>query len=197
MAGLTREIHFHQATRIWVQPANLLRYTPLLSRFTNVTTLNFGNLFTAAFTATSASKCFKPFIAGVQNLRLYHPITRPTSLMKFILLFSAAVHIQISGPRWSAADEIDEIDSNSTPQEESGFTGVLHLHGFGEKWPEFFVLLSARRLRFQKLRLQRCEFNTSVPTQSLLQAVSRSACTLHLEGGGRRGLDFTLSREPG
>ena len=194
MAGLTREIHFHQATRIWVQPANLLRYTPLLSRFTNVTTLNFGNLFTAAFTAASLSKCFKPFIAGVRTLRLYHPITRPTSLIQFILLFSSAVDIQIFAPRWGI---IDEIDSNSIPQEESGFTGILSLIGFREKWPEFFALLSAHRLRFQKLRLQGCEFDTSVPTQSLLQAVSQNVSSLHLDGDGRRGLGFKRSREPG
>ena len=124
---------------------------PYLSHFTNVTTLAFANLATGVFHAVSLVNCFKPFITTVRTLRLCRPITRPTSLVQIILLFSAAVDVQIAFPQWSLVDE--NVTLHPPLQGEIEFTGVLYLRGFGEKWPEFFTLLSARRLGSQNLRL--------------------------------------------
>jgi len=194
VASLTRELHFSQEKHLWIHPANLPRYSSHLSHFTNVTTLIFTNIVTGVFDAASLSNCFEHFATGVRTLQIHHPITRPTSLMQILVLFSSAVDVQISYPRWSITDA--NITLHPPIQEESGFTGSLELHGFGEKWFEFFALLTTHRLRFWKVRLQDCEFGTSSLTQSLLEAVSQSACTLHLEGPRKRELDFNLLRGP-
>lgn len=115
--------------------------------------------------------------------------------MQTILLFPAAANIQISFPQWSAVDE--HTTFHPPLREEIRFTGALYLCGFGEKWSEFFTLLSARRLRFEKIRLIACELNTSVPAQALLEAVSQSTSTIHLAGIGKRGSDSKLPRELG
>ena len=182
--------------RLWIHPAILSRHMSHISHFTNVTTLVFVNLVAAVFDAASLTNCFEPFIPRVRTLRIRHPIARPTSLMQIILLFSAAVDIQISFPQWSVAGE-NPILLPLLVQEDIGFTGILHLCGFGEKWSEFFTLLSARRLRFQKIRLIGCESSTSTPTQALLEAASQSTSALHLAGPGRRGSHSKLSTEPG
>lgn len=72
------------------------------------------------------------------------------------------------------------------PPRNSRLTGMLLLRGFGEKWSQFLTLLSMEKPRFQRARLIECEFNTSIPTQTLLDAVSRNIRTLHLIGFGRR-----------
>lgn len=194
IAGLARELHFRQEKHLWIYPANLTRYLSHLSHFSNVTTLVFANLVTGVFDATSLSNCFGSFINGVRTLQIHRPVTRPTSLMQIIVLFSSAVDVQISWPRWSIADA--NVTLHPPLQEENGLTGTLQLHGFGEKWFGFFALLSARRLRFQKVRLQGCEFSTSSLLQSLLEAVSQSTCTLYLDGPRKRELDFELLRQP-
>ena len=181
--------------RLWIHPAILSRHMSHISRFTNVTTLVFVNLVVGVFDAVSLTNCFEPFIARIRTLRIRHPIARPTSLMQVILLFSAAVDVQISFPQWSVTGE-NPILLPFLIQEDIGSTGILHLCGFGEKWSEFFTLLSARRLRFQKIRLVGCESNTSTPTQALLEAASQNTSALHLAGPGRRGSHSKLSTEP-
>lgn len=184
LASLTQELRFHQERRIWVRPATLTPHITHLARFTNVTTLVFINLVTSSFHAASLSRCFGPFAAGVRRVRLHRPIARPTSLVQTILLFSAAIDVEIQHPRWSVADETEVLVP--PPPGELRFTGTLQLRGFGEMWPQFFALLSAQSLRFQKIRLIGCEFSTSAPTQLLLGAVSHSTRTLHLVGFGNR-----------
>ena len=193
IAGLAHELHFRQEEHLWIHPANITHYLPHLSHFTNVTTLIFANLVTGIFDETSLSNCFKPFIPVVRTLRIHRPITRPTSLIQIIVLFSSAVDVQISWPRWSIADANVILPPPS--QEECGLTGTLQLHGFGEKWSEFFALLSTYRLGFQNVRLEGCELSASYPAQSLLEAVSQSACVLHLDGSGKRGLDFKILKK--
>lgn len=166
-----------------------------LSHFTNVTTIAFANLVAPVFDVASLTNCFEPFVTSVRTLRLSHPIARPTSLMQIVLLFPAAVNVQISSPRWSTTDE--NVNLHPPLQGEIESTGILQLRGFEEKWSEFFTLLSAHRLRFQKIRLIGCEFSTSVPAQALLEAASQSASTLHLVGFEKRRLDSILSKEPG
>lgn len=129
----------------------------------------------------------------MQHLRLHRPIARPTSLVQTILFFSAAIDIEIQYPRWSIADE-DEVLVHP-PRGSLGLTGTLHLRGFGERWQQFFALLSAQPLRFQKTRLIGCGFSTSIPTQSLLGAVSRSTRILHLVGFGNRESSYGLRRK--
>jgi hypothetical protein len=194
LASLTRELRLHQEKRIWVRPATLTPHLTHLARFTNVTTLVFANLVAPSFHATSLSRCFGSFATSVQRLRLHRPIARPTSLVQIILFFSAAVDIEIQSPRWSVADE-SEVLARPSP---GGlrFTGTLHLRGFGERWPQFFALLSAQSLRFQRTRLIGCEFSTSTPTQLLLGAVSHSTRTLHLVGFGNRESSCGSCRKP-
>jgi len=194
-AGLVRKLHFRQEKRVWIHPSSLSRHASYLSHFNNVTTLVFANLVTSVFHEASLVNCFKPLNTSVRTLSFYRPIARPVSLMRTILLFPAVVDIQISSPRWSIAEE--NLTLHPPPKEEIEFTGILHLRGFGEKWAKFFTLLSTRRLRFQKVRLTWCEFNTSVPMQALLEAVSQGTSALHLAGSGKRGLDFEPLRESG
>lgn len=194
LASLTRELHFHQDKRSWVRPTVLAPHLPHLGHFTNVTTLGFANLVTSSFHAASLSDCFGSLITSVRRLRLNRPIARPVSLAQTIFLFSAAVDIEIQYPRWSVVEENAALVG--PPPGSLGFTGTLHLRGFGERWPQFFDLLSARPLRFQKTRLMECEFSTPIPTQSLLDAVSGSTRTLHLVGFGNRELRHRLRRKP-
>lgn len=189
-----RELRFRQVGRIWIYPKGFSRYIPHLSHFTNVTSLILSNFVTGVFSTASLSHCFQPFFSRVRNLRFHRPITRPGPLMQVILLFSSAINIQISWPRWSIADE--RIDLFPPLLEGSGLTGTLYLRGLGRKWHEFFTLLSARRLAFHEIRLQACEFNSLVPTQSLLEAVSQSARTLRLSECGKRELGSESSCEP-
>ena len=187
IAGLARELHFRQVKCVWMRPTNLSCYASQLAHFTNVTTLVLTNFVTSVFHAVSLSNYLKPLTTVVRNLRVCHPITRPTSLAHLILLFSSAVNVQILWPRWSITDENTHLPAPL--RSECGLTGILHLHGFGERWSEFFILLSAHWLGFRKIRLLGCEFKTSVPTQSLFGAVSQSARDLHLDGPGKRRLD--------
>ena len=186
LASLTQELHFHQGKHSWVRPTGLAPYLTHLGHFTNVTTLGFVNLVTSSFHAASLSGCFGSLITSVRRLRLNRPIARPVSLAQTIFLFPAAVDIEIQYPQWSVAEE--DVALVYPPPGRLGFTGTLHLRGFGERWPQFFTLLSTRSLRFQKTRLMDCESSTSIPTQSLLDAVSGSTRTLHLVGFGNRKL---------
>ena len=178
-----------------MRPTILTCYAPQLAHFTNVTTLVFTNLVTSVFHASSLSNYLKPLTTVVRNLRVCHPITRPTSLVQLVILFSSADNVQILWPRWSITNENAPLH---TPlQSEYGLNGILHLHGFGERWSEFFTLLSAYRLGFRRIRILGCEFKTSAPTQSLFAAVSQSVDALHLDGPGKRRLHSKLPREPG
>lgn len=183
-AGLARELHFRQDKVLWIHPVNLLRHMPHLSHFANVTTLVFTNLIATVFHAISPANCFKPFVTSVRTLRLCRPVARPRSLMQIVLLFPAAVNVQISFPRWSVSDE--NLTLHPHLEEETEFTGILHLRGFEEKWSEFFALLSTCRLRFQKIRLMGCKFNTSTQLQALLESVSQTASAVQLVGVWKR-----------
>jgi hypothetical protein len=110
--------------------------------------------------------------------------------MHCVLLFSAAVDIDISYPRWATVNERE--DSLPPPPGSVGFTGVLHLRGFVGRWPEFFELLSTQPIRFQKTRLIGCDFQSSIPAQSLLVATSHCVRTIQLVAVGNRGSNFTL-----
>jgi len=178
LAGLTCELRFHQEKHLWIHPANLALHQAHLSHFTNVTTLVFVNLVTSPFHAVSLEDCFGSFARSVRHLRLHHPVTRPSSLMHCVLLFSAAVDIEIVHPRWAVVSERE--DSPSRLPENAGFTGTLHLRGFSGPWLKFFELLSAQSLRFQRILLVGGNFQSSVPVQSLLVATAHYVRTLHL-----------------
>ena len=188
--SLTQVLHFRQHKRLWICPVGIAPHLTHLARFTNITTLIFTNLATAAFQTTSLSDYFGSFVPNVRRLQLHFPITRPTSLVRAIILFTSAVDIEIHHPRWSIVEE--EEGEEPVPGHQFpgrlGFTGTLLLHGFGEIWSRFFALLSAQPFRFHRMRLIRCEFDTSIPTQSLLGALSRTTRTLHLIGSGHREL---------
>jgi len=189
-ASLTHELQFHQEQRHWVRPTILVPHLGHLSRFTGITTLVFAGLVTSAFRPASLLGCFRPFVPTVRHLRLHRPITRPESLMQFILFFSTATDIEIQYPRWNTAEE--EFPPHLFLRR-PGFTGTLYLRGFGERWSHFFTLLSAERLGFWKTRLIGCEFDTPVPTQSFLGAISQNTRALHLVGFGYRESCFEPS----
>ena len=178
--------------RFWVRPAILVPHLEHLARFTNVTTLVFVGLATSAFCAASLLRCFGSFVPNIQYLRLYRPIARPESLVRFILFFSTATDIEIQYPQWGTSEE-DGFAVHPSPRGVRS-TGMLYLRGFRERWPRFFMLLSAVQLGFQKTRLIECEFDDSVPTQSFLSAISQNTRVLHLVGFGHRESRLEPSR---
>lgn len=182
-ASLTRELLFHQVKRLWVRPTTLAPHLGHLARFTNVTTLVFVGLATSVFRATSLLDCFGSFVPNIRRLKLYRPITRPKPLVDFVLFFSTAIDVEIQYPRWSVVEE-GGLRLHPPPRR-SRFTGLLYLRGFGERWPHFFALLSAEELGFGKTRLIGCQLNTSAPTQSFLDAISRTTRILHLVAFGQ------------
>lgn len=188
LAGLTRELHLLQEKSVWMHPGYLALYQVHLSRFTNVTTLVFVNLVTSAFHAVSLADCFGSFARGVRHLRLHRPVTRPSSLMRCVLLFSSAVDITILDPRWSIVNERE--DPPPQVPENAEFTGMLYLRGFVGPWFKFFELFSAQSLKFRKILLICCDFLTSGPAQTLFVATSHVR-TLHLIPTINRVLNFT------
>lgn len=183
-ANLTRELHLRQGKRFWVRPTTLAPHLEHLARFTNITTLVLVGLATSTFRGASLSDCFGPFVPRIQHLRLNRPVTRPNSLVQLVLFFSAANDIEVQDPQWGAFEE-DGFYPHPPPRR-TRLAGTLFLRGFGERWPHFFTLLSAEQLEFRKTRLIGCEFDTSVPTQSFLDAISQNTRILHLVAFGRR-----------
>jgi len=191
-ASITRELHFRQVKKLWIHPTTLTPYLTHLARFTNVTTLVFANLIAAAFNAASVSHCFGSFATRVQHLRLYRPMARATSLMQIILLFPAVIDIEIRYPLWSPVDKCEV--PVSPPSGGLRFSRSLVLEGFGQRWPQFFTLLSAHSLGPKKTTIVWCEFGTSIPTQLFLDAVSRTTRNLELVGFAKRELSCGLCR---
>jgi len=189
---LTRQLNFHQEKHLWIHPANLALYQVHLSHFVNVTTLVFVNLVTSPFHTVPLADCFGSFARSVRHLRLHRPVTRPSSLIHCVLLFSAAVDVEILYPRWAVVSERE--DTPPRPPENVGFTGTLHLRGFLGPWVRFFEFLSAQSLKFQRASLVDCNFHSSSPVQSLLMATSHYVRTLHLAAVGNRGSNFASFR---
>ena len=191
-ARLTRLLCLCQENNVWICPTGLTPHLMHLGGFTNVTLLAFTGLVTASFPGTSLPDYFRPFATRMKYLRLKRPITRPTSLVQIILLFPAVVDIKIENPRWCKAKESEVL--THPPAGAPGFTGELTLHGFGERWLQFFMLLSEQPLQFRRTTLSECHFSPSAPVQSLLGAVSCTTRTLLLGGSTNRELSCGLRR---
>ena len=158
-AIFTRSLHMSQREETWITPLNLVQYFEHFRSFDRVESLTLSHFSCQAFSRTTLQFFFRNLIPTVRKLRLHHPIVCPTSLLRFISVFTNLRYTMIRAPHWEQTAQKDNHAMVSYI-----LRGELHLSNLEDGCGPFLSLLS-QRMQYERITLERCGLRDFLPLQ--------------------------------
>ena len=166
---------------MWITLPTLAPYLGHLKSFDRVESLTLSYFSCEMFEGSSLHALFRSQIPSVRYLCLHRPAAHPSSLFKFISVFSNLRDTVVYAPYWGMASH-EEIRGTTRHT----LRGNLHLAELDERSGPFFSLLASHTTCYEQVVLEWCAFTNFHSLQLFVSNTGRSLRTLYIFVDGDR-----------